>query len=63
MLYQTFLLNRRLSRDADVESIKISLLPLGSPFASPSPEAALTAANLTYPQFRPHLCIGEHRAD
>ena len=63
MLYQTFFINRRVLRDGDMETIKVSLLPLGSPFASPSSDAALTAANLTYPTFRPHLCIGEHDAD
>lgn len=62
MLYQTFFINRRLSGDADVQSIKVSLLPLGEPFKAVSPEDALSWANFTYPQFRPHLCIGEHRA-
>lgn len=62
-LFQLYLLNRHLQRDADMESIKVSLLSLGKPFASPSPEAALAAANLLYPQHRPHLCIGEHHAD
>lgn len=62
-LFQLYRLNRRLQRDADMESIKVSLLPLGKPFAAPSPEAALTAGNLLYPQHRPHLCIGEHHAE